>query len=116
MQVMTHVDILDLVKINVFKGTPTPIDPNPIRISIDPIDRNKNLVFDDGALNVLNRKMAEFVIERGLSIKEETTFRYVEEFVGRMLSELHKNGLVLLEEAPDAPEDPYKDVRSQYKN
>lgn len=114
MQVMNQVDILDLVKIDVHKTMPTPNDPAPIRVSIEALDKNKNVVFDADALRVFNRRISEEVIKRELDIKDPVTFRYIEELVGRMLSELYKNGLVALDDVSDAPEDPYKDVRNQY--
>ena len=113
-QVMQHVDILDLVNINVARGQPTPIDPVPIRVFVEPVDRTKNVVFDESALKVLNNKMSEFVLSRQLDIRDDNTFKYIEEFVGRMVTELYKNGLMALEDVGDEPDDPYQDVRNMY--
>jgi hypothetical protein len=114
MEIMKNVDILDLVKINVLKGVPTKADPAPIRVQIEPVDSEYNVVFDEEALNVLNNKIAEFVIDKQMSIGDEKTFSYIEEFVARMVSELHRNGLVELQEVGDTPDDPYKDLRNKY--
>jgi len=115
MNILNHVDILDLVEVKVFKGMPTMADPAPVRVMVEAKDRGKNVVFDPDALKTLNEKISEIVIGRRLDIKDPNTFKYIEEYVARMVSSLYKNGLLILEDVPEASEDPYADLRKQYK-
>lgn len=110
---LKHVDILDLVVVNIFKGKPSLQDPNPIVVAIDPIDPEKRVVFDPDALKVLNNKLTEKI--RGSDSTNPNTIQYVKEFAGKMVSALYKNGLVLIEDIPDAAEDPYAAARKMHK-
>ena len=113
MQVMNCVDILDLINIRILQGTPT-IHGAPLYVQIEPIDRCKNIVFDTDALETLNNRVTEVVRDRQLSVRDPNSFKYVEEFVGRMVSELYRNGLVEIEEAKEGSDDPYEAVRHKY--
>lgn len=112
MDIIKHVDILELIRIHVFRGEPSRKDPLPYMVEIEPLDKTKKIVFDEKALEVLNRKLTEkaqtFEDGRDPRIKD-----YIQEFVGRMVSELARNGLVGLEDIGDAPEDPYAHIRKQ---
>lgn len=104
--ILKHVDILDLVTITVFRGKPTPGDLNPLVVTLDPIDVSKRLEWDTDALKVLNKKLSDKM--KDSDVHNPNTITYIKEFAGKMLSELYKNGLVIISDIPDAPEDPYQ--------
>lgn len=110
--ILKHVDILDLVVINIFKGKPTLHDPNPYVVAIDPIDATKRVVFDTDALKVLNAKLTEKI--RGTDSTQPNTIQFIKEFAGKMLSGLYRNGLVAIEDLPPAKEDHYAEARKQF--
>lgn len=111
--ILKHVDILDLVVVNIFKGKASLHDPNPIVVSVDPIDPAKRVVFDPDALKVLNDKLTEKI--RGSDSTNPNTIQYVKEFAGKMISALYKNGLVIIEDMPEAADDPYAAARKMHK-
>jgi hypothetical protein len=106
---MNHVDILDLIKINVnqlFNGEVT--------VDLECLEQGKQVVLDEDALKYLNNVLTEKA--KNMSISNPNTLQYIKEFVGRMLSELSRNGLVVLEEISDTPQDPYRTAKNLYKN
>lgn len=111
--ILKHVDILDLIVVNLFKGKPSLHDPNPIVVSVDPIDPSKRVVFDPDALRVLNDKLTEKI--KGSDSSNPNTIQYVKEFASKMISALYKNGLVIIEDIPEAAEDPYAAARKMHQ-
>lgn len=111
--ILANVDILDLVVINVFKGTPTLQDPSPFVVTVDPLDQTKKVVFDPSALKVLNDKLTEKIA--GSDAKDLNTVGFIKEFAGKMISGLYKNGLVIIEDIPDAVDDPYAEAKKQFR-
>lgn len=109
MQVMNKVDILDLVRIHVFRLPNTP----SFEVEIEPLDKNKNVIFDEDALRVMNEKVSEKAAQ--FEARDPRAKDYIQEFVGRMTSELYRNGLVSLEVVTDEPDDPYVDMRNKFK-
>jgi hypothetical protein len=103
---MKNVNIADLIKINIYQSR------SAFDVQIECLEKNKNVVFDEKALRTLNEQLTERC--KGLSVGDPKTHKYIEEFVYRMISELHRNGLVELEEAQEPDSDPYKKVRSKY--
>ncbi len=61
----------------------------------------------------MNQRITEKA--RAMDIRDPKLMRYIEEFVGRLISELGRHDLVILEDAPDSPDDPYAKVRKQYE-
>jgi hypothetical protein len=112
--VLKHVSILDLLVVNVFRGMPSKEDPYPLAISIDPLEQTKRFVIDESAQKVLNQKLTEKL--QGSDPRNPNTIEYAKEFVSKMLEELHRSGLCLIEDMPEASEDPYDFVRKKYKN
>lgn len=108
MQVMNKVDILDLVHIHVFRI------PNTARfeVQIEAIEKNKNVIFDEDALKIMNQKITEKAAQ--FEARDPRAKDYIQEFVGRMTSELYRNGLVALDIVTDEPDDPYADIRKKY--
>ncbi len=97
-------NFLDLIKISVMQPF-----PGQWQVQVDPIDPRKQFVIDTDAKNVLEQK----VVER---CREYDTFdpkvrTYIEEFVARMIEELEKRGMCLLEDAKDPHSDPYNGLR-----
>ena len=107
------VDILDLINIEVYPGMPTQADPAPIRVEVTALDKTKNVIFDTDALRVMNERITDRA--RQIDIRDPKLMKYVEEFIGRFVSELGRHDLVVLEDAPDSPDDPYATVRKQYE-
>lgn len=111
--ILKHVDLLDLITVNIFRGQATVGDPNPYVISVVPLDQTKRVVFDADALKALNNKLTEKI--HGKNPSDPNTISYMKEFASRMISELYRNGLVLLEDIPDAKDDPYEQARKMFK-
>ena len=110
---LNNVDILDLVVVNVFKGQPSREDPFPLIISIDPLEQNKRFVIDTSAQEVLNNKLTEKL--KDADPRNPNTISYAKEFIGKMITELHRSGLCLIEDIPEAKDDPYSEVRKLFK-
>jgi len=110
MQIMNQVDILDLVRIHVFRI------PNTARfeVQVEAVDKTKNVVFDEDALKVLNQKVTERAAQ--FEARDPRAIGYIEEFVGRLTSELYRNGLVELATVSDEDQDPYADLRKEYND
>jgi hypothetical protein len=108
MEIMKHVDILDQVTIHVFRM------PNTARfeVQIEPVDKNKNVVFDEDALRVMNEKITEKAAQ--FEARDPRAKDYIEEFIARLTSELYRNGLVELQEVEE-PKDPYQEIKDKYK-
>lgn len=113
MDIIKNVDILELIRIHVFQGEPTREDPMPYRVMIESLDQSKKVVFDEKALSIMNDKLTERaqLFEDG---RDPRVTDYIQEYVSRMVSELHRNGLVELQEIGDVKEDPYASVRKQH--
>jgi hypothetical protein len=111
--ILTNVDITDLVVINVFKGQASKQDPNPLVVTVDPIDNTKKVQFDTSALTVLNNRLNEKV--RGANSKDPNTVGWIKEFVTKMISEFYRNGLIEIVDIPDTPDDPYAEAKKLIK-
>lgn len=111
--ILTNVDISDLITVNVYKGNPLPGDPCPLTVTVDPIDQTKRVVFDTDALKTMNAKLTEKI--RGSDPKNPNTAQYIKEYVTKMVSGFYKNGLLIIEDMPEAPDDPYKEAKAQFK-
>ena len=113
MDIMSKVDLLDLIKVNVFLDMEVLSKENPLpyRVSISPLDESKRFIIDDDALKTLNQKITEKVqqFENG---RDPRVVGYIKEFASRMISELSRNGLALLEDIPEAAEDHYAKLRN----
>lgn len=101
--IMKHVDILDQIRIHVMH-----VGKGFINLQIETIDSSKRVVIDQAAKKTLEEEIIKKVAEQKWS---ETTRNYIEEYAARMISSLHKNGLVEIDDLPDAPDDPYKHAR-----
>jgi len=111
MQIMEQVDFLDLVSVVVLRGQGSPIDPCPVLIQFEPLDETKNVVFDPDALRIMNQQVSDRIGSMKLKWSDPNARQYLEEFVGRLVAELYKNGLVALDDAKEGPDDPYQHVR-----
>lgn len=115
MQILKNVDILDLTRIHIYLGQPTREDPLPYKVFIEAVDQTKKVVFDEDALKILNQKITDRV-QQFDDGRDPRVVDYVKEFVGRMLTELYRNGLVELEDIPEGSDDPYAEVKKQLKH
>ena len=113
MQIMDHVDILDLIEIQVFR--PNIYEVGAFEVSIEALDRTKNVVIDEDELKtlgpIITEKCREFKDAR-----EQKVAEYIKEFVGRMCSEWHRVGLLVLDEVKEGHDDPYKTAKDMFKN
>lgn len=103
--ILKNVDILSLVDVQIFQTHPGFFD-----VSFYCHDKTKQLVFDESALQTLNHKLSEKMA--GLNARDPNTRGYIEEFVGRMLVEMHRHGLCAIDDVKDAQEDPYAHLRN----
>ena len=115
MQILKNVDILDLTRTHIYMGHTSKEDPLPYKVFIEALDPTKKVVFDESALQILNNKVTERVqqFDNG---RDPRVVNYIKEFVGRMLTELYRNGLVELEDIPEGSDDPYMEVKKQFKS
>ena len=114
--IMNRVDIADLITVKAF--TPNAFRLDKIDIDIQPVEPNKKVVIDCDALTRYNQivtQKAQELCRKGL--KDYSKLRmFLEEMTLRMCSEWHRNGLLILEELPDGPEDPYAESRKKYSS
>ena len=109
------VDILDLVDIVCYRVPPrNPVDRAPIGIDIVPHDKTKQVVWDQDSLKNFNNILTEK--SKSLKFNNPNSLDYLKQYVGMMLSELYRNGLVDFEELSDAPEDHYAHLRKNFRN
>lgn len=113
MDVMKHVDILELVKIDVYR--PNIYKPGEIAVKLIPFDKSKQVVVDPDELRQLEEKITE-KCQQFDDARDPRVGKYIEEFVGRICSDWHRMGLLLLEDIPDAPEDPYAEAKKNVKS
>lgn len=109
---LDNVGFLDRVRIHVYPGKPNPGDNYPFRVEFESLDNTKKVVFDESSL----KRMNEILTEKASQFHptDPRLRGYIEEFVGRLTTELYRNGLVALEEIPDAPDDPYASVKKKF--
>ncbi len=106
--IMKHVDILDQVKVIVTQPM-----PGHFAIDFEPHDRTKQVIIDSKAKMVMDQKISEKTV--GRPAKDPNTLEYIKEFAGKLLSELFRVQLAALETIPDAPKDPYQDIKSKFR-
>ena len=112
-KVSGKVDFLDLVSVHIGRGVPTHVDPHPIEVNFEPLDRTKNVIFDENALKLMNAKVSEKIKSMQLKLDDSRTFDYIKEFVGRLTAELYRHDLVGFEDVKEAKDDPYSEVRNK---
>jgi hypothetical protein len=101
------------VRIHVYKDAPSREDPVPYRIFVEAIEKGKRVVFDSDALRVFNHRLTENA-QRFDDGRDPRVKTYLEEFASKMISELARNGLIIIEDLPDASDDPYAAVRNMH--
>jgi len=108
MQILKHVDVLDLIKIKVYN--PSVYVPGAFAVEFEALEKGKVVVVDTNELQKLNRIVTEraqtFEDARDPKVKE-----FIKEFVGRMCSEWYKVGLLVIDEPSDAPVDHYEQAK-----
>jgi hypothetical protein len=102
--ILKKVDILDRIKLRVVE-----VAPGHFGVAVEALEKNKNVIFDTDALKILNEQVTHRA--RSMNSRDPNTRGFIEEFVGRMISEMYRVGLVELEDIKDAPDDPYRDLR-----
>ncbi len=108
MNIMKRVDILDQVKVMVTQPM-----PGNFAVSFEPYDRKQHVVIDEKAKAVMDEKITEKA--KALVAKDPNTKEFIREFAGRLLSELYRVELAILEDVPESPTDPYADIRKKYR-
>lgn len=107
--ILDHVDFLDLVRIHVYKDMPSPGDMFPFRIEFECLDQTKRIVFDEHEFKKMNQILTEKAQQ--FNPKDPRLPDYLQEFSGRLASELYRNGLCEFEDIPEGKEDPYAFAR-----
>lgn len=108
MDIMKHVDVLDLIKINVYR--PNIFKPTEFQVDLECLEKDKQVVVDEDELQTLNRILTEKCREFE-DARDPRVVGYIEEFVGKMCQEWHTAGLLVIEEIKDTPKDPYKEAK-----
>ena len=109
MSVLNNVEILDLINIHVYN--PNVFVPGEIRVDFQPIEKGKRVVIDSDAVKTLEEILKERANDKFDDARDPKVKKDIEEFVGRMCIEWHKSGLLLIEDVPDAPSDPYEQAK-----
>ncbi len=107
--ILKNVEINELIKITVFN--PNMYSAGQIAITLDAIEEGKRVVIDPDAAMKLNEILKERANNKFESIKDPKMKKDMEEFVARMCIEWHKNGLLIIEDIPDAPSDPFEEAK-----
>ena len=106
--ILKHVDIADLININVV--VPNITRPDVIQVDITALEEGKHVVIDTDALDTFNcilvEKCQQFDNARDPKVKE-----YIKEFTHRMCQEWDSAGLIVIEDIPEAVDDPYAHLR-----
>jgi len=113
MDIMEHVDISDLIEVKIHPGNL----PGQVSVAIICLEKGKNIVIDESALEELNAQVTERV--KGMSLNHPNAKGFIKEFVCRLVGALHKNGLAVLEDAEEEnveSYDPYGDLRKKYSD
>jgi hypothetical protein len=113
MNIMKHVDVLDLIKINVFR--PNVYQPGQLEVSLEALEKDKVVVIDEDELKRLNELLTDKCREFE-DARDPKVTKYIEEFVARMCSEWHRLGLLEIEEVPEGSKDPYQDAKEMFKH
>lgn len=108
MEIKGKVSVADLVTLTV-----NHVGRGHMMVDIIPLDKSKRVVFDPDALKAMNEKIVEKV--REFDIRDPRAKQYIEEFVWRMLPEMDRCGLMVVEDIPEAPDDPYQAIRRKYE-
>lgn len=111
MEILKHVDILDLIRVHVLPERFYDRHTGKFTVLLESVDPHKQVVIDEKASATLN----EEVVKRASTFeaRDPRAAKFIEEFVSRMVSELYRNGLVVLEDVQDAPSDPYQAAKEQ---
>lgn len=112
-EIMNHVDIAELVKVHVYR--PNVYKPGILNVSLEPLEEGKRVIIDEDAKKTLDRVLTEKCQEFE-DARDPKVAKYIEEFVSRMIIEWHRNGLMIIEDIPDAPDDPYAAARNKFKH
>lgn len=112
MNTLDHVEIDSLIDINVFriKGT------GHFGVEIETREPGKVVTFDEKALATLNYEITSIMKRKDLSASDPKAAEFIEEYVSRMVRELHVSGLVEITDAPEGDTDHYKELRKDYRN
>ena len=105
MQIMNQVDILDLIKIIVYR--PEMLKAGAFQVDLESLDKSKRVVLDEDAVKSLNEIITD-KCQQFDDARDPKVAKYIEEFVAKMCSGWHRCGLLELEPIPDEPEDHYK--------
>lgn len=111
--ILKHVEINDLIDIQVF--TPNVYKPGDIQVSIEAVEKGKQVIIDVDAARILGEVLKERANNNFENVRDPKMKKDMEEFVARMCVEWHKNGLLVIENVPDAQE-PYEEAKKAIKN
>lgn len=107
--ILKNVEINELIQIDVFN--PVVWSPGQIEVSLQAVEKGKRVVVDPDAMETLGVVLKERANDKFESARDPKMKKDMEEFVARMCIEWHKNGMLIIEEIPDAPSDPYEEAK-----
>jgi len=111
--ILKNVEINELLQIDIFNSNV--YSPGQLEISIESVEKDKRVVIDEDA----SKKLCEILKHRANTkfenVRDPKMKKDMEEFVARMCIEWHKNGLLIIEDIPEAPSDPYEEAKQMVK-
>jgi len=112
--ILKNVEINELLKIEVFN--PNVYKRGEIQVSIEAVEKGKKVIIDEDASRTLEEILKERANNNFADVRDPKMKKDMEEFVARMCVEWHRNGLLIIEDIPDAPSDPYEAAKKALKN
>lgn len=109
--ILKNVEINELLKIDIF--APNVYAPGEIEVSIDAVEAGKRVIIDEDASRVLGDILMNRANDSFESVRDPKMKKDMEEFVARMCVEWHRNGLLIIEDLPDNPTDPYEEAKAK---
>ena len=111
--ILKNVEINELINIDVFN--PNIYSAGQLEISITAVEKGKRVIIDTGATQKLAHILKERANSKFESARDPKMKKDMEEFIARMCIEWHKHGLLVIEDVPDAPSDPYEEAKALMK-
>lgn len=111
--ILKNVEINELLRIEVFNTNI--YDHGQIEINLEAVEKGKRVIIDEDASKKLGEILRDRANDKFDNTRDPKMKKDMEEFVARMCVEWHKNGLLIIEDIPDAPSDPYEEAKEVVK-
>ena len=111
--ILKNVEINELINIDVFN--PNIYNTGAFEVNIEAVEKGKRVVIDTASMQKLGHILKERANKNFESVRDPKMKKDMEEFVARMCIEWHKHGLLIIEDIPEAPSDPYEEAKAMVK-